>query len=142
MADPTEPADLAIDPQKVCFLIIKARAFDAKVEVVEPDPGSNPGDEDMREVLEDYADDPTQQELVSLIEALNEDEQIDLVAMAWLGRGDSTRDDWAELRREAREARSDHTAGYLLGMPLLGDYLEEGLTQLGHSCEEFEIGRL
>jgi len=27
-------------------------------------------------------------------------------------------------------------------MPLLGDFLEEGLSLLGRSCEEFEIGRL
>ncbi|MGA9084443.1 MAG: DUF3775 domain-containing protein [Pseudolabrys sp.] len=34
------------------------------------------------------------------------------------------------------------TATYLLGMPLLGDFLEEGLSLLGYSCEEFEINRL
>jgi hypothetical protein len=29
-----------------------------------------------------------------------------------------------------------------MGIPNLGDFLEEGFTQLGHSCEDFEIGRL
>ncbi len=142
MADLAEPLQLAVDRQKVCFLILKARAFDAKVDIVEPDPGSNPSDEDMREVLEDYADDPTYQELCSLLEALNEDEQIDLVALVWLGRGDYAKGDWEEARREARNARTDHTAGYLLGIPQLGDYLEEGLAEIGYSCEEFEMGRL
>jgi hypothetical protein len=29
-----------------------------------------------------------------------------------------------------------------MGTPLLGDYLEEGLSAFGHSCEDFEIGRM
>jgi hypothetical protein len=29
---------------------------------------------------------------------------------------------------------------YLIGTPLLADYLEEGLSQLGYSLEDFEIG--
>jgi hypothetical protein len=36
---------LTISPEKVCFVIIKAREFDAKDEVTEPDPGSNPSDD-------------------------------------------------------------------------------------------------
>ena len=28
------------------------------------------------------------------------------------------------------------TARYLIGTPLLGDYLSEGLAQFGYSCEE------
>jgi Protein of unknown function (DUF3775) len=31
---------------------------------------------------------------------------------------------------------------YLIGTPLLGDYLEEGLSQLGYSIEDLEIGRM
>ena len=133
---------LTISPEKVCFIIVKAREFDAKVEIEEPDPGSNPSDEDMREVLQDYADDATADELKQAIDDLNEEEQINLVALAWLGRGDYTKDDWAEILREAQDARSDHTADYLMGIPVLGDYLEEALSQLGYSCEEFEMGRL
>ena len=135
-------AMLSIPPEKVCFVIIKARAFDAKVDVVEPDPGSNPADEDMREVLEDYEDDPTFGELKNFIDSLNVDEQLDLVALTWLGRGDGMKDEWADLVQQAKDSRSDHTAEYLLGIPLLGDYLEEALSQFGHSCDEYEMGRL
>ena len=127
---------LQIAPEKACFVALKASAFDAKVEVVEPDPGSNPSDEDMREVLEDYPDDATEDELKAFIDTLNEDEQIDLVALAWLGRGDSELGDWADIRAEAARAHNDHTAGYLMGMPLLGTYLLEALSQMGHSCED------
>ena len=81
---------LQIDPRKVCYLIFKAREFDAKVAVVEPDPGSNPSDEGMRGVLEDYPDDPVDAEIRTLVDSLNEDEQIDLVTLLWLGRADSS----------------------------------------------------
>ncbi len=133
---------LTIALEHVCFLIIKAREFDAKVEVVEPEPGSNPGDEDMREVLEDYPDDPVQEELTEFIDGLSYDEQVDLVTLAWLGRDDYSAEDWAEVRQQAAEAHNNRTAAYLLGMPLLGDYLEEGVSLFGLSCQDFEMGRL
>jgi hypothetical protein len=96
----------------------------------------------MSSVLEDRVDDPVAQELRGFIGALNEDEQIDLVALTWLGRGDGTIADWDELRAEASRAHNKRTATYLLGIPLLADYLEEGLAQFGLSCEEFELGHL
>ncbi len=143
IVDDDPPAvDLAISPEKVCFLILKARAFDVKDAVSEPDPGSNPTDDMDGAVLEDHDDDPVVAELVSAIHDLSEDEQIELVAIAWLGRGDSTVDDWASLRAAAEEAHNRRTARYLIGIPQLGDYLEEGLALLGRSCEEYEIGRL
>ena len=133
---------LTIALEHVCFLIVKAREFDVKVEVVEPEPGSNPGDEDMREVLEDYPDDPVQEELTEFIDGLSYDEKVDLVTLAWLGRDDYTADDWAEVRQQAADAHNNRTAAYLLGMPLLGDYLEEGISLLGLSCQDFEMNRL
>jgi hypothetical protein len=133
---------LTISPEKVCFIIIKAKEFDAKDEVTEPDPGSNPADDREMAVLEDHEDDPVLEELTSLINSLSEDEQIDLVALAWLGRDDYSANDWAAVRQEAARAHNERTASYLLGTPLLGDFLEEGLSMLGYSCEELEINRL
>jgi len=151
MQEATNPAEapagenadkLTISPEKVCFIIIKAREFDAKDEVSEPDPGSNPADDREMAVLEDHEDDPVLEELTSLINSLSEDEQIDLVALAWLGRDDYSASDWTAVRQEAARAHNERTASYLLGTPLLGDFLEEGLSMLGYSCEEFEINRL
>jgi hypothetical protein len=136
-----EPA-LTIAPKKVCFIIIKAREFDAKDEVTEDDPGSNPSDDMDAAVLEDHGDDPVLEELTSLINSSSVDEQIDLVALAWLGRDDYTISDWPAVWEEAARAHNERTAEYLLGIPLLADFLEEGLSILGYSCEEFEIGRL
>lgn len=133
---------LTISPEKVCFISIKAREFDVKDPVTEPDPASNPTDDKEASVLEDHADDPVVEELTSFINALSEDEQIDLVALAWLGRDDNTAEDWPAIRAEAARAHNPHTARYLLGMPMLSDFLEEGLSILGYSCEEYEIERL
>ena len=77
-----------------------------------------------------------------MINSLSVDEQIDLVALAWLGRDDYSAADWPAVREEAARAHNQRTADYLLGTPLLGDFLEEGLSMLGYSCEEFESERL
>ncbi len=138
----TGEVTLAISPEKVCFIIVKAREFDAKDELTEPDPGSNPADDMEISVLEEHADDPVVEELTSLINALSEDEQIDLVALMWLGRDDYAAGDWPAVREEAARAHNDRTAEYLIGTPLVGDFLEEGLSKLGYSCQEFEVNRL
>jgi hypothetical protein len=128
--------DLSISPEKVCYIIVKAREFDAKDVVTDPDDASNPTDDGMVSVLEDYRDDPVVEEIAAAIFAMSEDEQVDLVTLAWLGRGDGSPEDWDELRAEAARSHTKRTVSYLLGMPLLPDYLEEGLAQLGHSCDE------
>jgi Protein of unknown function (DUF3775) len=133
---------LTISPEKVCFIIVKAREFDAKDQVTEPDPGSNPSDDGNAAILEDHDDDPVVEELTSFINCLSEDEQIDLVALTWLGRDDYSATDWPTVRAEAAHAHNQRTAGYLLGTPLLADFLEEGLSLLGRSCKEFEIAHL
>jgi hypothetical protein len=93
-------------------------------------------------ILEDHEDDPAVEEITSLINSLSQDEQIDLVALAWLGRDDYTVGDWPAVRGEATRAHNERIAEYLLGTPQLGDFPEEGLSMVGRSCEEFEIERL
>jgi len=133
-----EPPALSISPEKVCHIVFKAREFDVKDAPTISDDGSDPPDDAMRSVLEDRPDDPVRQELTSFIAALNFDEQVDLVTLMWMGRGDGTLDDWYELRDTAcTEHGKRATARYLLGTPLLGDYLAEGLAQFGRSCGEF-----
>jgi hypothetical protein len=129
--------ELAISVEKVAFLIEKAREYDVKEADSDPDSGSNPTDDDAIDVLEDNGSDPVGQELASFIAALNEDEQIDLVALMWLGRGEGGPEDWDDLRTRAIEARAEYrnprreTAHYLLGEPMLGDLLADGLDVFG-----------
>lgn len=135
MSATTATPALLIARDKVCFFIAKAHEFDVKDVVTDPDSSSNAVDDAMLSVLEDHADDPTYLELVSFINALTEEEQVDLVALVWLGRGDGTIEEWEDLREEAARLHNRRTAQYLLGKPMLGDHLEEGLAQFGYTCE-------
>jgi hypothetical protein len=128
--------NLSISLDKLCFIITKGREFDVKDVVTDPGDSSNAVDDAMLSVLEDHPDDPVRQELIGFIRALTEDEQIDLVALAWLGRGDGTIEDWNDIRAEAARAHNRRTATYLLGMPLLPTQLEDALAQFGLSCDE------
>ena len=131
---------LTVSPETAFYIIVKAREFDEQVEPTDPDSGSNPSDDREVDVLEEEADDPVEQELEAALVALNIDEQLDLIALMWLGRGDFPT--FADARKEASDMRDKHIPSYLIGTPKLGDYLEEGLAQLGISLEDFEKDRL
>ena len=128
--------ELSIPTDKIAFIIVKARAYDVKEAVSDPDTGSNPTDDGDTSVLEDGADDLTRRELMDAIRGLNEDEQIELVALAWLGRGTFSIDEWDEAVETARTEHNNRTAQYLLSLPLLGDYLEDGLANFGESISD------
>jgi hypothetical protein len=132
---------LTIPLAKLAFIIEKAREYDAEVPV-DPDAatGSDPADDDERQILLDTPDNPTAQELRDAIDGLNIDEREELLALLWLGRGDYDAQSWPEALRQARETQSSTETEYLLGTPLLGDYLEEGVEALGLSLEDFERG--
>jgi hypothetical protein len=125
--------ELAISAEKVEFLIEKAREFDVKDAPSDLNAGSNGSDDDMIDVLEDNGRDPVVREITGFVDALTEEEQIDLVALVRLGRGDGAIEEWSNLRREATQGRNGQTARYLLGEPMLGDFLAEGLDEFGIS---------
>jgi hypothetical protein len=125
--------ELAVSTESVAFLIVKAREFDAKEANSDPDSGSNPSDDNMIDVLEDNGSDPVASEIAGFFNGMSEEEQIDVVALMRLGRGDASIEEWDDLRREVTDARDQRTARYLLGEPLLGDYLADGLAAFGLS---------
>ena len=133
---------LTISPEKVCYIIVKAREYDAKIDPVGTDQGLGPADEEDRELLGAYSDDATYQELQGAIESLNEDELVELLALDWFGRSDGDKEMWGEYVTQARQGLNERTVTSLLGTPLLSDYLEEGLSRLGYSIEEYEAERL
>ena len=131
---------LDMDLDKVCFIVVKAREFDAQVPAEDEENNTaGPGEEFSDEPLFN-TDNSNLQELKAWIEGLNWDEQCQVVALTWLGRGDFGKEDWAEALETAGDRHTEHTAEYLLGMPLLADYLEEGLAQFELSCEDFDMG--
>jgi hypothetical protein len=131
--------ELSIGPDTVRLLILKAKALSAAL-------NEDYADGSEREVefdgdwhdshhhdglAEEEAEDLTETEFRALVEDLNVDEAAELVALAWLGRGDYDASEWNAALAAARERANRRTAKYLLGMPMLGDWLEDGLEAIG-----------
>jgi Protein of unknown function (DUF3775) len=130
---------LTIPLEKLGYIIEKAREFDAEVPS-DVEEGSNPADDDERQILLDTPDNPSAQELRAAIDGLNIDEREELLALLWLGRGDYDAENWSEALQQARQTQTATETAYLLGTPLLADYLEEAVSALGLSLEDFQKG--
>ena len=137
---------LAIPVDTVCFIVDMLREYentelltDAADETAEKPAPMDAEDLDVYTEREnDYRSEPVRQELESFIHDLPEDQQVDLVALMWLGRDNSSAEDWPGIRQEASQAHNARTALYLLGSPLASDFLEEGLSILGHASGDTE----
>ena len=135
-SDAAERSMPEINPEKVCFIAEQARELLSEDEGEAPD-ASNPTDDGEREILTDAAYAPVHSELVQFIDDLDFDEQCALVALVWIGRGDFEPEQWREAVALAGEQREPSVSGYLLGIPLLPDYLEEALSSFGFSCSDY-----
>ncbi len=125
---------LEIQPEKVAHVAIRAREIDAKVG--RWDGKGDTADADT--ILETRAGDATEGELRAFIDTLNADEQAGLVAVMWIGRETFGADELAEAIQTAKDEATGPTADYLLGVPLLSDYLEDGLDALGFNPSDLE----
>lgn len=127
--------EIAVPLQTVCY--IAERAHDLMGKTASTEAENSLDDEDPEaDILEDRGHDPVEEELRSVIEDLDEDAQVDLVALMWFGRED---EDWSTLRELAWQERTSSPASYLLGTPLLADYLLSGLDRLGFDCAHVEL---
>lgn len=129
---------LSIPVDTVYFIIGRLRDCDSKDTPTEP--GEDPCPPDSEDIEEhrkqrneyQYA---VLQELHSLIDDLRDDQQVDLVALTWLGRDHCSATDWSAIRGNTAEAHYARTARYLLGMSMVENFLQEGLSTLGFSGE-------
>ena len=128
---------MTLTPDSAFAILLKAREFDAKVDQTDPDSGSNPTDDTSVDALEFGPADATQAELTSAISDLNDDEQRDLVALILLGRGDFTLAEWPEASRAAGEVGRQQIARFVREIPLVSDYLEEGLSQFNETIDDY-----
>ncbi len=128
---------LDINPETVSYIVNLARDFYAKEQITdldEPEPNIQEG---WTGSAQENHIDPVHAELKTAIEDLEPDQQVQLVALMWLGRGSFS--DWESAVKEAGDNWNSKTADYLIGTPLLSDYLEEGLNQLGYVGEDYEV---
>lgn len=119
--------------EQLAYIIEKAREYDAQTAPVDSGSGSNPSDDDGVGILEGTIDNPTRHELAAALDALNDDQKIEILALTWLGRGDFDRAGWQDALVQAREIHNAVETEYLIGTPLLADYLEEAIAALGYS---------
>lgn len=127
-----EDFDLGISLESVAAIVDAARAVQEGEES-----GALAREEEDEEGL-DAEDDENMDEdaLRAFIADLNEDEQASLIALAWVGRGDYSGEEFEEARTLAKERNIRDPSEYLLGIDMLGDMLEEGLSELGLSLED------
>lgn len=136
-----EPLDeLAMDPAFLRMLILKVRALMAKEAGEDDERADNPADDDARESLLEMEGDLGRDELVNEIDGLDRDQQNELVALMWIGRGDAEPEEWDDTIALADERREGSTAEYLLGHPELADHWAEALDKLGHGTAILEEG--
>ena len=131
---------LTVPLEKLGYIIEKARTFDAEVAPYDENARASDDDEEVDDILEATRSNPTYLELITALDLLNDDECDEAVALTWLGRGDYSKSDWDSALTAARERHNGREAEYLAGTPLLADYLEEGVSQLGYSMKDLESG--
>jgi len=131
-----------IAPEKVAYIILKAREYSSSFDGWDSyeDGGGLRGD--AMQAIENRVGVPETDEIAQFIRDLNEDEQISLVVLTWIGRGSHDISDWDRAVATARRERIVETDKYLLGMPLLPDFLEDGLEAMGYSIEDLGDGLL
>ena len=127
---------LHIPVETICYIISRAREFQAKEEVVIPESPTSPSEDWALQILADHSGDYTLAEMVECIGAMNQRQRSELIALMWLGRGDYGLDDWESAVDDAIGDYSVRAAAYLLAHPMVSDDLEEGLIAHGYSCEE------
>lgn len=137
-------AMLPIHQEKINFIISVAREYHegsqamVNEELAEGHNSDTYTEHSLAEIVnnykaEDHAQDSAYNELKGAIDTLNEEEQYNLIALMWIGRGTYSADEFEIAVQDARTTNNKYTTGYLIEMPLLPDYLEEGLTQLEDS---------
>jgi hypothetical protein len=136
--------ELTIAVETVCRIILRAREYEALVPAPDPEIRSNlvddgevddgQDDELLDDDLLDEGENPVEQELRSAIDDLAEDEQAELFALALIGRGSYDAGEWPDALQAAQDdGRS--TSDFLLSLPMLGAYLDNGLAAMGLSCD-------
>jgi hypothetical protein len=134
---PPRAPELSLNPDDAFFILMKAREFDEKMSDQNIDDEPSTEDGGAGEVFEDQAVDATEEELIASIRRLNDDAQLDLLALVWIGRGDFALAEWPQARDAARDIGRERIARYLCGIPMVSDYLDEALAQIGFSLEDY-----
>ena len=130
--------EVALNQETIQLLIGTAHEFHTREDVTFDEEPAVASDDWSQQVVANYGGDPYYRELKNAIDDLEPDQQVSLVALMWVGRGDFSAEEWDDALAQAEERWTEHTADYLIGTALLADYLGEGLSQLPSTDDEAE----
>jgi len=127
--------------ETLCRIILRAKEMEAQVPASDPD--QSPDDVDDYDddgnqtlsVLEDELNDGIEEELRAILEDLAEDQVVETLALAWVGRGSYEAGEWDDAFADASENDPESAVDEMLDMPLLAAYLETGLAAFDYSCD-------
>ncbi len=114
-------------------IILKAREINIADDLKMPDSQNDLSDTEWRQAKAEYQEDESTLELKALITDLESDQQLQVIALMYVGRGDFKENEWNAALTQARTIPAQTRADYLLSKPMLADYLEEGLSLFGYS---------
>jgi Protein of unknown function (DUF3775) len=126
--------ELRINTDKVCSFIEAARELAGKVPETTGDGTTSGDDSPLHLSIEQVRDDPTRQQIVEFVAGLNVEEQVDLLALIYLGRGDYSLAEWDDALDYARDRIDGKDADFMIGDSALPAYLEDGLQAFGRTC--------
>ena len=127
--------DLETPLDTICRIIQRAREVEAEVPSADPDNDDPPLDsDDPYDQLQDDMNETSESELSAAIDDLADDQQIELLALALVGRGTYDTSEWADALEEAGDSDAEPVLDQLLEMPMLGDLLDAGLAAFDISC--------
>ena len=131
--------ELRISTEKVCAFIEAAREVAGKVPSTAGDRTTTGDDSELATVVDGpgqdfYERDERRREMVEFVAGLNVEEQTDLLALIWLGRGDYDFAEWDDALAEAEARIVARDPDYMIGDAALPQYLGDGLEAFGRTC--------
>lgn len=123
-------AALPFNDARIEALVLRFNAVMAKEAMDISDPGGNASDDEVVVTMQETQGDLSRTEIAQDIDSMNDEQQDALVALFWIGRGDSDPEAWEQTKALARQQHEGLVSSYLLGQPLVGDFLTEGLEKM------------
>lgn len=126
---------LEINTGIICNIILKAHEINIADDLKMPEEQDELSDTEWKQILAEYQEDESYLELKTLISDLEPDQQLQVIALMYLGRSDFDKNEWFNALAQANTIPVSSRADYLISNPMLADYLEEGLSIFGLSCD-------
>lgn len=123
-------AALPFNDTRIEELVLRFNAVMAKEGTDISDLGGNATDDEVTATLQETEGDLSRNEITQEIESMNDEQQDALVALFWIGRGDAEPAAWEQTKALARQQHEGLVSRYLLGRPMVGEYLTEGLEKM------------